>query len=203
MSTVHPLDRPIARWNLLESKFYRAWSAGTLPVGALQNYAAQYGSFIAAVPRGWEAHGDSATAAVERSHVELWRRFAGALGADIESPSNAGVARLTATARKLFAAPAESIGALYAFEAQQPAAAASKLQGLREHYALDPAGEEYFAVHEVDEDEPRALRERFDALTGGEQQAALGACRTMCRELRAALDALYDEYGEKSACCVN
>ncbi len=206
MSAVHPLDQPIAQWSLLESKFYQAWSAGTLPLGALKSYAAQYGSFIAAVPQGWEAHGDSETAAVERSHVEMWRRFAGALGADIEPPSNAGVACLTATARKFFTDPAESIGSLYAFEAQQPATAASKLQGLREHYGLDRSGEEYFAVHEADEDEPRLLRERFDALTGGEKQAALGACRMMCRELRSALDSLYDEYGEsngKTACCVN
>lgn len=200
MSTVHPLDQPIAQWNLLESRFYRAWSAGTLPAAALQRYAAEYGSFIAAVPQGWAAHGDAATAAVERGHVEMWRRFAGTLGADIESPSNPGAARLTATARKLFDDPAQSIGALYAFEAQQPATAASKLQGLREHYDLDPAGEEYFAVHESDEDEPQLLRERFEALNEAGKQAALGACRTMCRELRAALDSLYDEH---ASCGVN
>ena len=111
------------------------------------------------------------------------------------TPVERGVARLAAAARKFFADPAESIGALYAFEAQQPATSASKLKGLREHYNLDRAGEEYFAIHEADEDEPRLLRERFDALTGGERQAALGACRVMCRELRAALDSLYDEYG--------
>ncbi len=200
MNAIHPLDQPIAQWNLLESRFYQAWSAGVLPVAALKRYAAEYGSFIAAVPSGWEAHGDSATAAVERSHVELWRRFARTLGADIETPSNAGAARLTATARKLFDDPAASIGALYAFEAQQPATAASKLQGLREHYDLDPAGEEYFAVHECDEDEPRMLRERFEALSENGKQAAVGACRAMCRDLRGALDSLYDE---EAACCVN
>ncbi len=203
MSAVHPFDQSIVRWNLLESKFYQAWSAGTLPVAALKSYAAQYGSFIAAIPQGWEAHGDFETAEIERAHIELWRRFAGTLGADIEPPSNEGVARLVSTARKLFADPVESLGALYAFEAQQPATAASKLQGLREHYDLDRSGEEYFSVHEVDEDEPRCLRERFDALTGGEKQAALGACRTLCRELRSALDSLYDESDGKAACCIN
>lgn len=193
MNTIHPLDRPIARWDLLKSKFYEAWSAGTLPVSALKSYARQYGSFIATIPDGWQAHGNHEIAEVERGHIEMWRRFAGTLGTAIETPSNAGVSRLVATAQKLFADPARSIGALYAFEAQQPATAASKLAGLREHYEFDAAGEEYFEVHKSDEDEPRLLRDRYDALADSEQQKAREACQAMCRELRSALDSLYEE----------
>ena len=51
------LDESIARWNLLESRFYQAWSAGTLPVEALRTYAAEYGAFISLIPKGWESHG--------------------------------------------------------------------------------------------------------------------------------------------------
>ena len=200
MSTTHPLDQPISQWDLLQSKFYKAWSAGTLPVGALASYARQYGAFISTIPEGWQAHGDYEVAEVERHHIEMWRRFALTLGTDIASPSNEGVARLVSTSRKLFADSAESIGALYAFEAQQPATAASKLTGLREHYNLDASGEEYFEVHKDDEDEPAVLRDRFDALSADERSRALGACRTMCRELRGALDSLYDE---EVAVCVN
>jgi pyrroloquinoline-quinone synthase len=193
LSATHPLDQPIARWDLLESRFYEAWSAGTLPVSALQSYAHQYGSFISTIPQGWHAHGDHEVAEVERDHIELWRRFAATLGTDIGSATNEGVARLVTTARSLFADSVESIGALYAFEAQQPATASSKLAGLREHYEFNRAGEEYFEVHRDDEDEPRLLRDRFDALSDDEKQAALAACHTMCRELRGALDSLYDE----------
>lgn len=193
MSATHPLDQPITRWDLLESKFYEAWSAGTLPVSALQSYARQYGSFISTIPLGWRAHGDHEMAEVEKGHIEMWRRFSATLGTDIEAPTNKGVRRLVMTARNLFADPIESIGALYAFEVQQPATASSKLAGMRAHYELDRAGEEYFEVHKDDEDEPRLLRDRFDALADDEKRPALAACHTMCRELRGALDSLYDE----------
>lgn len=193
MGTTHPLDQPIARWNLLESKFYTAWNAGTLPLSALQSYARQYGSFISTIPVGWRSQGDHEVAAIEVEHIELWRRFAAALDTDIGVPTNKGVARLVGTARELFADRASSVGALYAFEVQQPATASSKLAGLREHYDLPRTGEEYFEVHEGDEDEPRLLRDRFDALPDNEKSVALDACETMCRELRGALDSLYDD----------
>ena len=191
--TTHPLDQAIAQWDLLQSKFYLAWSAGTLPVSALQSYACQYGSFISTIPNGWEAHGDLEVAAIERDHIEMWRRFARTLGTDISDPTNVGVSRLVDSASRLFADPAASIGALYAFEAQQPATADSKLRGLREHYEFDKSGEEYFVVHKDDEDEPRLLRDRFEALSVDEKAVALGACQTMSRDLRGALDSLYDE----------
>ena len=193
MSATHPLDQPIEGWSLLQSKFYQAWSRGTLPVGALRSYACQYGSFISAVPPGWEAQGDHKVAEVEKDHIEMWRRFAATLGTEIGAPTNEGVARLVTTACRLFANPVESIGALYAFEAQQPGTAESKLAGLREHYEVDRGGEEYFEVHKDDDEEPQLLRDRFDALSGGEKRSALAACSTMSRALRGALDSLYEE----------
>ena len=194
MRSTHPLDQPTLLWNLLESRFYQAWSAGTLPVSALRSYARQYGSFISTIPQGWRAHGDEKIAKVEEEHIEMWRGFAAALGTEIQAvPTNRGVAQLVGAARDLFTDPAGSIGALYAFEAQQPATSTSKLAGLREHYDFDRAGEEYFEVHKNDEDEPQVLCDRFDTLSEDGKRAALVACHTMCRELRGALDSLYDE----------
>ena len=83
----------LARWNLLESAFYQAWSAGTLPQEALAVYAREYGAFISTIADGWAAHGDETIAEEERTHVELWREFAKALGTDIgaaEIPAVAG-----------------------------------------------------------------------------------------------------------------
>ena len=84
------LDESIARWNLLESKFYQAWSAGTLPVEALRTYAAEYGAFISLIPRGWEGHGDTATATVEREHMGMWGAFAQALGTEVGAAQTPG-----------------------------------------------------------------------------------------------------------------
>ena len=193
------LDESIARWNLLESKFYQAWSSGTLPVEALRTYAAEYGAFISLIPQGWESHGDSATAAVEREHLGLWSGFAQALGTEVGAAKTPGVRRLCDTAGQLFEQKAASLGALYAFEAQQPATSRSKLEGLREHYNVPRASDTYFEVHADDEEEPRMLLDRIGKLLPEEQEVAVAACEETSRALRFALDDLYDRH---AAACV-
>lgn len=190
MNLENRLDASIAQWNLLESPFYQAWNQGALPVESLRDYAHEYGAFISLIAKGWESHGDAAIAAEERGHVELWRRFAAALGTDIGSARTPAVRELVETADRLFSESASSIGALYAFEAQQPKTASTKLEGLRAHYDLPKSAEIYFEVHATDEAEPALLRERFRKLSAADQQVAAAACETMCRALRTALDAL-------------
>ncbi|MDA1313902.1 MAG: iron-containing redox enzyme family protein [Acidobacteria bacterium] len=193
------LHESITRWNLLDSKFYQAWSAGTLPVEALRDYAHEYGAFISLIAKGWDAHGDHATAAVEREHVELWSDFAASLGTTIGAPKTQAVRKLRETADVLFSEKASSLGALYAFEAQQPATSRSKLEGLRAHYTLAAKAETYFDVHKDDDDEPRLLLRRMSALSAEDQSIAAEACETMCELLRGALDELYDRH----AVCMN
>ena len=188
------LNESISRWNLLDSAFYQAWSAGTLPVEGLRTYAREYGAFIGRVADGWSAHGDEATAKVEREHVELWRSFAKALETDIGEAETPAVKALVETTDKLFADRAASLGALYAFEAQQPHTATSKLEGLRAHYNLPKSVEIYFDVHKDDWDEPAALRERMDALPADQREKAVAACEEMSKALREALDGLAVEH---------
>jgi pyrroloquinoline-quinone synthase len=194
MMQQHTLDQSIARWNLLESPFYQAWSAGVLPVDALRVYAREYGAFIERVADGWMAHGDHATAQIERDHVELWRAFAQALGTDIGEARTPAVKALVETTDKLFRDRATSLGALYAFEIQQPLTAASKLEGLRAHYTLPAAAEVYFEAHKEDWDEPATLRGRMDELKPEESARAEAACEEMSRALREALDGLAAEH---------
>jgi len=188
------LSQSISRWNLLDSAFYRAWSAGSLPIEGLRVYAREYGAFIQRVANGWAAHGDHATAQVECEHVELWRAFAKALGTDIGEAATPAVKALLETTDKLFSDRAASLGALYAFEAQQPRTAASKLEGLRAHYNLPSNAEVYFDAHKDDWQEPATLRERMDALPADERETAAAACEEMSKALREALDGLGAEY---------
>ncbi len=190
MQLEHKLDESISRWNLLESRFYLAWSEGCLSRESLARYANEYGAFISLIPRGWASHGDEAIAAEEREHVELWRCFAEALGVDIGEAETPAVRELVETAGSLFADATTSLGALYAFEAQQPRTAATKLVGLREHYDLSEKAHTYFAVHADDEEEPALLQRRMLALSPSEQVRAAEACEKMCRALRKALDEL-------------
>jgi pyrroloquinoline-quinone synthase len=184
------LHESIDRWNLLKSPFYQAWSAGTLPLDALRTYASEYGAFVSLVPKGWESHNDSVVAEEERAHIELWRRFAKALDTDIRLPRVAAVENLVKTADRLFSEKAIALGALYAFEAQQPATAKSKLEGLREHYDLPETAEAYFIIHADDDSEPKLLLERMQQLPRQSRDRAVEACREMCQALREALDGL-------------
>lgn len=185
------LDQSTQRWSLLESRFYQAWNDGALPVSALRSYANEYGAFISLIPAAWDRAGEPAIADLERGHVEMWRRFAASLGTDIGTPRTAEVEELVSETRRLLGNRSNALGALYAFEAQQPETARTKLAGLR-HYSLGPEAEEYFAVHAAEDEEAGILLRHIVALPGPEQQAAAEACERTCTALRAALDGLYD-----------
>src|SRR5205085_11272880 len=102
----------------------------------------------------------------EREHASLWTDFAGGLNA----PRPAGrrlpeIEELVSLALVLFSSRPQALGALYAFEQQQPATAQSKLDGLRRHYSLPASAEVYFDVHKSDEEEPQWLAEQLETLS--------------------------------------
>jgi len=195
----HRLSPAFSRWSLLESKFYQAWSAGTLPIEALAQYSREYGGFIRLIGDGWAAHGDSAIAAEEREHAELWQDFARGLGTEVGEAETPAVQMLLERMRLYFSAEATSIGALYAFELQQPRTAQSKLEGLKAFYPSVPGSSyKYFEIHCRDDEEPALLRTRLAELAPMEREQALVACEETVRLLREALDGLYD-----ANCCVS
>jgi len=196
------LSDSLSRWDLLQSEFYQAWSAGTLPRPAIAQYASEYGAFISRIADGWAAHGDHAIAAEEREHLELWRQFAQSMGTDVGEAQTPEVRRLLNVVDRHFSSPASSLGALYAFEAQQPGTSKSKLAGLQEHYPLeDEAGEKYFQIHAHDEEEPALLLKRMEALPADDQQKAAEACEETAEALRTALDGLYRAAVPAEAAC--
>lgn len=197
-------DALIAKKNLLTHPFYQAWSNGTLPVEALKTYAREYGAFIAGVGLGWERAGWSDIAAIEDGHARVWERtFAASLGTSVGEPQIPEVAALIEAEGELFAEKASAMGALYAFEAQQPFTAQSKLKGLKEHYPqLPEACGVYFEMHENDFDEPSMLAEGMAQLSDAEQALAVAACERMSCALWDALSGIHARYGGESACAM-
>lgn len=186
------LDTIVEKWNLLKHPFYQAWSAGALPIEALQVYAREYGSFIASLPRAWETLDDSETAAEEREHAELWTDFTASVGgftADASLPQTVSLLRV---AEALFAARASALGALYAFEAQQPATAQSKLDGLKTHYQLPQGAEPYFEAHSANWHESEKLLRQIESLSAEEQAQAVAACERMAESLWDALTGIHE-----------
>jgi pyrroloquinoline-quinone synthase len=190
------LDAAIARHDLLQHPFYVAWSMGTLPQAALRDYAGEYGAFIATISQGWRTAGEEKIARIEEGHTRVWQgSFATSLGTAVGAPQNAEVARLVALSGSLFSDPVTALGGLYAFEAQQPYTAQSKLKGLREHYAdLPERCGDYFRLHETDYAEPAMLAEKIAALEPADRARALEACGKMSQALYDALTGIYAPY---------
>lgn len=178
--------------DLLQHPFYQAWSAGTLPADKLKLYAKEYGTFINLIQAGWESCHEKDIAAIEGEHYILWKDFSDSLGNGAIEASIDEVKGLTDACDRHFKDYASALGALYAFEAQQPATATSKLKGLRDHYAGLQADETYFKVHVDDEDEPALILQKMASLSSEDQDLAIHACRNVADQLWNALSGIMD-----------
>lgn len=193
MTTQQQLDATLKEWDLLKHPFYQAWSAGELPLDALKVYAAEYGAFINLLEKGWETLNDLETAEEEKEHAVIWEEFALALGTKIGSPKITQTAALVNTANELFASPAKALGAMYAFEAQQPATAQSKLDGLKTHYKLPAEVEPYFEVHARNWHESEKILASVEKLSSEEQKQAVEACEKMAIALWDTLTGIHEK----------
>lgn len=192
MDIKQELDSKISKFNLLEHPFYQEWSAGELPVDALKCYAREYGAFISTIPKGWETLNDAETAEEETEHIELWQDFAHGLDTEISNAQIPQVKALLNTAENLFTNRNTALGALYAFEAQQPETAKSKLTGLKEFYQLPEKVEPYFVTHSHNEHEAEKLLEQISTLSEDSQKSVIQACEQMSRALWDALTGIHD-----------
>ncbi|MDE2933617.1 MAG: CADD family putative folate metabolism protein [Chloroflexota bacterium] len=160
----------IAERSLLQHPFYQAWSAGTLEIERLQDYARQYYHFERAFPRFLSAiHARTESPAIrqlllnnlwdeehgERNHPALWLEFAAALGVSREEVEGSAPHPETTALIEHYgdvaqnAPVAEALATLFAYESQVPAIAWEKIKGLTEHYDLLPDQFEFFSVHLV------------------------------------------------------
>ena len=187
-------DEAIAPKRLLEHPFYQSWNEGTLPVEALRTYAAEYGAFIAKVAEGWETVGWDEHAEEERYHAELWEDFAKSVGTKLNEPRIPEVKALIDTCNSLFSDPDQAWGALYAFEAQQPETAATKLIGLETHYDVELEGKVYFEVHANDLYEADIILEHLESTDDASREKALAACGEMSEALWDALTGVHESY---------
>ncbi|HVN16903.1 MAG TPA: iron-containing redox enzyme family protein, partial [Anaerolineales bacterium] len=97
------------------------------------------------------------------------------------------------TAHRLFGKTTSSLGAMYAFEMQQPATAQSKLNGLKTHYHLPADTEPYFEIHSSNEHESEKLLAALEQLSAEDQTEALAACELMAESLWNALTGIYNK----------
>jgi pyrroloquinoline-quinone synthase len=210
------LDRIVMGRHLLDHPFYRSWTAGTLDMGALREYARQYYRHVEAFPRYLSAiHSRCDDLAMrqallenlieeehgERNHPELWMRFAVAVGATRDEVSTSvplpSTENLVETFYRLSrdASLSAGLAALYAYESQMPAIAEAKVDGLRRFYAVTDEDEySFFSVHrEADVDHARtgaALIEKL-AQSSEDRDAAIAGANEAVDALWKMLDGIH------------
>ena len=216
---IETLDGIISERSLLKHPFYRAWSAGTLPVEALRDYAKQYFHFEAAFPTYLSAlHCRCEAGPVRESilnnlwdeehgpdnHLTLWLRFCESLGLDAQDVRTSEPLPTTAELVDGFrdvcreASVGEGLASLYAYESQAPEVSRQKIAGLRQFYGFeDERSYAFFSVHqEADVEHSGAERAAVAAAaTSDEARRALEeATRLAADRLWGFLDGAYANY---------
>jgi pyrroloquinoline-quinone synthase len=207
------IDAAIAEKNLLKHPFYQDWQAGKLSREALQLYAAQYYKHVEAFPKHLRVLAARTEGSLRdivqenlaeeenpsRPHPKLWRDFAAAVGVgedDVTScPALPGTQAVVHTFREICGdrPVAEAVAALYAYEAQVPEIAATKIDGLKKFYGVtQPEGLAYFAVHEeADKAHRAAWRGWLEAHASGNEDEILATTNEALDALWGALDAVH------------
>jgi pyrroloquinoline-quinone synthase len=198
MDLLTEIDARIRDRHLLGHPFYTSWVAGTLPKEAMQEYARQYFAFESSFPRMLSAlHSRSERPDVrqallenlwdeehgEANHAELWLRFADGIGAGREATRRAEWNEathelvwnyLSASRTRPVAA---GVAAVYAYEAQVPAVAKAKIDGLKANYAVDdPDTLAFFELHaQLDVQHSGTERKIIEELGAGHEDEVLAA----------------------------
>ncbi|MGO9342028.1 MAG: TenA family transcriptional regulator [Acidimicrobiales bacterium] len=165
--TVESLDlsSALAGRRLLDHPFYRRWERGEVSMDELADYAGQYRHFeacipgflkdlVAQLPEGAARDLVAANLADEEgdpvAHVELFERFATAVGASAgirTAASPATRALIDCYAASLAEGPVAALAGFVAYECQASEVARAKADGLRAHYGLDDFGVSFWEHH--------------------------------------------------------
>ena len=207
------IDAVLAERSLLKHPFYQEWTAGTLSVERLREYARQYFHFEAEFPRWLSAiHSRIEEPALrqlvlqnlwdeehgERNHRALWLEFAQAVGLSRDEVERSTANAETTALLDHFRAAAQegsvasALATLFAYEGQVPVVAREKIRGLREHYGFAPEQYEFFLVH-LEADIAHADAEvRAIATLDADEQEVVEAVEAACDRLYGFLDGCYE-----------
>jgi pyrroloquinoline-quinone synthase len=161
------IDVALADRRLLQHPFYRRWERGEVSITELAAYAEQYRHFETYLPRfladlGAALPDGAAKALVAANladelgdpvpHLELFERFAAAVGAGQQPPSAATASLLGTYDALLAKGPLTALAGFVAYESQASDIARTKADGLRRHHGLDDHQVSFWQHHaEVDE----------------------------------------------------
>src|ERR671925_254300 len=214
-NVVQGIHSEIEKRSLLKHSFYKMWSEGKLTIDHLQGYSKEYFQLVKIVPKFVEsiaeARGNSDTltnnAREEAEHIELWVRFATALGvsrSDLISyggseKTNEAVAKLMGLADLEFE---EAVAAMYAYEMELPKISRSKIDGLKKFYSMDSEDAiKYFEIHEeADVRHAQVWREILQNIPADKQEAVFNAAIESLKAQNMLLDSVHEKYVDGIHC---
>lgn len=157
------VDGAIGGRRLLDHAFYRSWQQGSLTMDDLRAYAEQYRHVEAVLP---EVLAAAARATIDEdardliesnladelsspaSHLELFDRFAAAVGVEGRAGPMPATGRLVEVYRQAAAdGVVSALAVIAAYETQAAEVASAKAQSLRRHHGLGGSGTEFWDVH--------------------------------------------------------
>ncbi len=203
------IDSEIEKRSLLKHSFYKMWSEGKLTIDHLQGYSKEYFQLVKTVPKFVESisktTGNSdiitSNAREEAEHVELWARFATALGvsrSDLISyggseKTNEAVTKLMGLADLTFE---EAVAAMYAYEMELPKISRSKIDGLKKLYGMDSEdATKYFEIHEeADVRHAQVWREILQRIPAERHEAVINAAIKSLQAQNMLLDSVHEKY---------
>jgi pyrroloquinoline-quinone synthase len=140
---------------LLNHPFYQAWTKGEVSRETLAVYHRSYADFIQQIPSYWQTvvnafQPDSTLGTTvvqeERDHIILWESWGRSLPTPDEFPSLQEILHAFDDMT-----PSQLLGAIQAFEIQQPEVAMTKKEGLMRHYKFPQEELGYFDAHQYEE----------------------------------------------------
>lgn len=209
-NVVQRIDSEIEKRSLLKHSFYKMWSEGKLTIDHLQGYSKEYFQLVKKVPKFVERIAEATTgnpdiiinnAREETEHVELWVRFATALGiskSDLISyggseKTNEAIANLMALVNLT---SEEAVAAMYAYEMELPKISRSKIDGLKKLYGMDSEdATKYFEIHEeADVRHAQVWREILQRIPPERQESAFNAAIKSLQAQNMLLDSVHEKY---------
>jgi pyrroloquinoline-quinone synthase len=208
-NVVQRIDSEIEKRSLLKHSFYKMWSEGKLTIDHLQGYSKEYFQLVKIVPKFVESIAEAThnpdiitnNAREEAEHVELWVRFATALGvskSDLigyggSEKTNQAVANLMALANLT---SEEAVAAMYAYEMELPKISRSKIDGLKKLYGMDSEdATKYFEIHEeADVRHAQVWREILQRIPQERQEFAFNAAIKSLQAQNLLLDSVHEKY---------
>ena len=210
-NVVQRIDLEIENRSLLKHSFYNMWSEGKLTIDHLQGYSKEYFQLVKIVPNFVESIAEATgnsdddiitnNAREEAKHVELWVRFATALGVSRSElisyggseKTNEAVAKLMGLASLAFE---EAVAAMYAYEMELPKISRSKIDGLKKLYGMESEdATKYFEIHEeADVRHAQVWREILQRIPSERHETAINAAIKSLQAQNMLLDSVYEKY---------